>query len=539
MSRVCPTPHTHTYTHHSTVTTTAITKPAPSMNDAAPSLLEITRLTRQELTARRHDDDDDDPIRKCGRAALALLRRDPEFAAKLAYQKLHDVPYKDVKTCWRRLYVDAKLWCIMGLVEEGRQGEETQCEDGGGALRRGKDWVDGVVTALDMALILTGAPAREELVELWFSALRRYLNDLEAADGDVESKRRPAKRRRLSCSSSSDTAMPSSFPTSFSTVPPPNLRYPIPRAQAPGLEAFQKKLDRIETHTPLIIEGAIDHWPALEERPWSSPAYLMQQTLGGRRLVPVEVGRSYTDDAWGQRIVSFREFMEMYMLGTPSAENGHGHDEPHTVPGDETKKDEGKTETQTGYLAQHDLFAQIPGLRADISIPDYCYCTPAAPSIPCSTNSHTQLEEPLLNAWFGPAHTISPLHTDPYHNILAQVVGYKYVRLYAPSETARLYPRGVEDGGVDMGNTSSVDLDEAVRLCGGDDWVGWRGSGAERKEEGVEERRREFEEKYPGFKDARYVEGVLGPGECLYLPVGWWHYVTSLTPSFSVSFWFN
>jgi len=55
----------------------------------------------------------------------------------------------------------------------------------------------------------------------------------------------------------------------------------------------------------------------------------------------------------------------------------------------------------------------------------------------------------------------------------------------------------------------------------------------------LEVRRREFEEEFPLFRDAEFVEGVLGPGECLYIPVGWWHYVRSVSPSFSVSFWWN
>lgn len=31
----------------------------------------------------------------------------------------------------------------------------------------------------------------------------------------------------------------------------------------------------------------------------------------------------------------------------------------------------------------------------------------------------------------------------------------------------------------------------------------------------------------------------LGPGEMLYIPPNWWHHVTALTPSFSVSFWWT
>lgn len=132
-----------------------------------------------------------------------------------------------------------------------------------------------------------------------------------------------------------------------------------------------------------------------------------------------------------------------------------------------------------------------------------------------------QLDEPLLNAWFGPAGTITPLHTDPYHNILTQVVGRKYIRLYAPRESEKLYTRGIEDGGVDMGNTSAVDIGVLA---------GWDGS--------IEEQDA-AREKFPAFRDAKFVDCVLEEGECLYIPVGWWHYVRSLSVSFNVSLWWN
>lgn len=224
--------------------------------------------------------------------------------------------------------------------------------------------------------------------------------------------------------------------------------------------------------------------------------------MGGRRLVPVEVGRSYTDAGWGQKIVRFGEFVEEFLMPRVEIEDEDEDD------GEGGGKD---AEGGIGYLAQHDLFSQIPSLRNDISIPDYCYTNPPPVSKNIVKKPPPHLPEPLLNAWFGPAGTVSPLHTDPYYNILCQVVGKKYVRLYNPDQGDKLYPRG-DEGGVDMSNTSEVDAEgEATKL----------------------------DKSFPLFGGARYVETILQEGECLYIPVGWWHYVRSLTVSFSVSFWWN
>lgn len=235
-------------------------------------------------------------------------------------------------------------------------------------------------------------------------------------------------------------------------------------------------------------------------------------------MVPVETGRSYTDDSWGQKIMPFGEFMDKFML----------HD----------------TNT-TGYLAQHDLFAQIPALRNDIAIPDYCYSDLPNPAIgeqEALPENRDSPSEVYINIWLGPANTISPLHTDPHHNILVQVLGQKYVRLYAPSQTPNLYPRGKEGGsaeqgeheqdddelGIDMSNTSQVDIGIGMRVV--------ENKGFERVNE---EQKLEFSKQFPNFRDADFVEGVLNAGECLFIPRGWWHYVRSLSTSISVSFWWD
>ena len=46
------------------------------------------------------------------------------------------------------------------------------------------------------------------------------------------------------------------------------------------------------------------------------------------------------------------------------------------------------------------------------------------------------------------------------------------------------------------------------------------------------------EGEFPGFKELEYEECLLFPGDALYIPMGTWHYVRSLTTSVSVSYWF-
>ena len=355
--------------------------------------------------------------------------------------------------------------------------------DGNGDGGKG-DWIQRAVGLLDMAVIITGAVGREGMVGEIMEGLQGWVEEQEEGEGSGSP---PRKKRRK------DSTEGATFPTT-TLINCPVIRHPITIVKKMSLHEFENHMER--GAQPLIIRGALEHWPAFhEQRAWKDPGYLLKKTFGGRRLVPVEVGRSYTDAGWGQRIVTVGEFVERYMLRSRGSSDEEG--------------DEGEG---IAYLAQHDLLGQIPSLRNDISIPDYCYTSPPppAPGTPLASKPpEPRLDEPILNTWFGPAGTVSPLHTDPYHNILCQVVGKKYVRLYAPEESERVYPRGREAGGVDMSNTSEVDVEK------------WD------------------EERWPLFGAARFVEGVVGEGECLYVPVGWWHYVRALTASWSVSFWWN
>ncbi|XP_066545111.1 lysine-specific demethylase 8 isoform X2 [Amia ocellicauda] len=220
----------------------------------------------------------------------------------------------------------------------------------------------------------------------------------------------------------------------------------VPRVRCPALECF--RTNYLIPQKPVILEGVIDHWPAFREHQWSV-GYL--RTVAGCRTVPVEVGSRYTDEEWSQTLLTISEFIDRYIL------------------------------------------RQVPELMQDIRIPDYC-CL-----------GEEDEDDITINAWFGPAGTVSPLHQDPQQNFLAQVVGRKYIRLYSQEETERVYPHQSRL----LHNTSQVEVENPDL------------------------------QRFPAFADAPYQECVLGPGEVLFIPVKHWHYVRALDLSFSVSFWWS
>ncbi|KAL9233638.1 hypothetical protein vseg_008608 [Gypsophila vaccaria] len=229
----------------------------------------------------------------------------------------------------------------------------------------------------------------------------------------------------------------------------------------PALSLERFLCDYFIAGLPVIISDAMSHWPARSR--WNSLDYLTR--VAGDRTVPVEVGKNYLCSEWKQELITFSQFLERIQSGNSSV-----------VP---------------TYLAQHPLFDQIKELRKDVLVPDYCYVGGG--------------ELRSINAWFGPAGTVTPLHHDPHHNILAQVVGKKYIRLYPSSLSEELYPHSETM----LRNSSQVDLDNI------DD------------------------DAFPKARDLDFVDCILDEGEMLYIPPKWWHYVRSLTTSMSVSFWWS
>jgi ribosomal protein L16 Arg81 hydroxylase len=139
------------------------------------------------------------------------------------------------------------------------------------------------------------------------------------------------------------------------------------------------------------------------------------------------------------------------------------------------------------YLVANNHFLERPGaapLWADFEI-DKRYLDPGSVT---ST----------VFFWFGPAGTVTPLHHDTSNVLLTQVRGRKRVKLISSLQAHRVYNEVSVYSEVDVGQPDF--------------------------------------ERHPLFRDVPVQEVELCPGEALFIPVGWWHWVQSRDVSLSLSF---
>ncbi|CAD6193358.1 unnamed protein product [Caenorhabditis auriculariae] len=235
-----------------------------------------------------------------------------------------------------------------------------------------------------------------------------------------------------------------------------------PLVKSRGIKEISSDEDLLEApikaliaNEPLIIRKLAVNFPAFYK--WSFD-YLCTKLYN--RTIPVEIGSKYSDEDWSQRMMKFSEFIS-------------------TAP------------EKKYYLAQHRLLDQVPSLRKDIPTPDISLANDDS----CAVD---------VNLWIGPSGTVSPLHTDPRHNMFVQIRGSKTLRLVAPKDSEGVYPiEGM------LSNTSQVDAENPSL------------------------------EQHPKFGDVEVFDGIVEEGDGILLPKGWWHYLRSISPSISVSFWFD
>lgn len=240
-------------------------------------------------------------------------------------------------------------------------------------------------------------------------------------------------------------------------------------------------------------------WPACAQ--WAGPEGLRKLAQSyGHRTVPIELR-----DPQGRMRESFmllKDFIEKKLLSPDAkdiAKNG-----------------------ETAYLAQHDLFAQIPELRRFIATPELCQAGKLS----------------NVSAWLGTGGTITRAHYDSYDNIFVQLTGRKYVRLLEQDQAPLLYrvkrartaaPDDSSLAGGDRENPAA----SASKSPDGEEAMFAQGNMS-----AIPDLENVDLERFPLVSQAKYCEIILEPGDALYIPEGVWHFVRSLSTSFSVNFWF-
>lgn len=105
--------------------------------------------------------------------------------------------------------------------------------------------------------------------------------------------------------------------------------------------------------------------------------------------------------------------------------------------------------------------------------------------------------------WIGSKGTCSGLHSDLKDNLFLQVHGYKTVYLVPFEDTPYVYPY------LDNIVNSRIDCENFLLS------------------------------EFPLFTKARVYKVTVSPGDLMFIPKGWWHYISSSTPSISVNHWFG
>jgi lysine-specific demethylase 8 len=231
---------------------------------------------------------------------------------------------------------------------------------------------------------------------------------------------------------------------------------PVRRVPRPSREDFAALARSGE---PLVLEGAVAHWPAIGR--WT-PESLRDRIGDARMQTYVVENRSVVlDPKEGFRIEEMRvaDYVARALAGG----------------------------APTHYLrAPLEVFPAE--LRAEIGIPEYCA-------------GALYLRR---NVWFSAPDTVSRLHFDLLHNLIAQLHGEKEFLFFPFRERSNLYPHSL---GSAMPQFSRVDLENPDFRA------------------------------FPRLAAARGARCVLREGDLLYLPSRVWHHARSIGPSITVNFW--
>ncbi|KAK6925680.1 Cupin-like domain 8 [Dillenia turbinata] len=367
-------------------------------------------------------------------AALAASGdfRAAEAAREMAWEQLHSGPWHSVLPVWRDAYSMACIHVAKFHHKSGEFKEALRVLDlglimGGSLLRRD---LDSGIEQISMASANSATDVElgggrlvgeefNQAEDMTRSGSRSLQNHISSPSSKQNSSHAwstrfapslPKKMDRLTplpfsksveTSSLSDTLSKDLLSMALQVLPKRSLSCTtVTKRTALSLEGFL--CDYLLSGVPVVISDCMAHWPARTR--WNDIDYLKR--VAGDCTVPVEqeiflpfedplmktgqltkatrpfsrrtqVGKNYVCPEWKQELITFSQFLERIhstqltsavLLIVLSINSSEGH--------------------------------AYPGLL-------FCWCG----------------ELRSLKAWSGPAGTVTPLHHDPHHNILAHMCG--------------------------------------------------------------------------------------------------------------------
>jgi hypothetical protein len=252
---------------------------------------------------------------------------------------------------------------------------------------------------------------------------------------------------------------------------------------------------------PVCLKNGAKDWPALQK--WADLDYLSSSLLtpegeGGdaqETLLIANDGQTFLKHELCKRSeMDFRQAIQLIL--TPTSVE---------VTEVATTTEEATVEQQRMYCRLY--FDRQPTLAADTLHQQLASAFLPNPLAPVSLYP-SSFEPKNCGIWISSSGCVTPLHYDLCHGLLVQVFGKKRFLLASPQETIYLSPN--KDPFSKNHTSSQVNLTK------------WISNDPEEKK------------RYPAIDEAQWYVVDLTPGDVLYTPPGWWHYVVSLEESISV-----
>lgn len=263
---------------------------------------------------------------------------------------------------------------------------------------------------------------------------------------------------------------------------------------------------------PLCLRNGAQDWPALVR--WSDLNYFSSSIMTSVReeregecdqetLLVANDGMTFLKHEFCQRSeMDYRQATQLILNKRPQEQ------EQESLTSEPSSTDHQRMYCRLYFDHQPVLAADtLPQQLASVFLPNSLSSSSPNP-LSSQQREENSFEPKNCGIWISSSGCVTPLHYDLCHGILVQVYGRKRFLLASPQETIYLSPN--KDPFSKNQTSSQVNLTK---------WIS----------NDLEEKRR-----FPAVDEAHWYSIDLSPGDVLYTPPGWWHYVVSLEESISV-----